>query len=231
MPNWVENTIKVSGKREDVEKFVEKVRGEVLYDDDGFAIDEQAFDFEKILPYPEAFKKYDEALYGICEAFGIKDTDHFGKLAELSKLLGQKIKDGFNTGGCGWCCQNWGTNWNSCDSRFKYIHDFDDDIHESAAWFFNTAWDTPRGIWFAVAEQHPELRVEVDYFSTENFCDGKYVFENGILMGHDEAELIEYVDVENKVQVIEGTLTGFRFEQDLDDEEIEEFIADGMEAR
>ena len=49
MPNWCENDLTVEGPKEVIEEFLR------------FAAGESPFDFERFLPYPEEFKRLDDA--------------------------------------------------------------------------------------------------------------------------------------------------------------------------
>src|SRR3954471_16699622 len=48
MPNWCECDLYITGPKEEVEKFLETVKSE-----------ESVFDFNRVIPYPEHFRKLD----------------------------------------------------------------------------------------------------------------------------------------------------------------------------
>lgn len=79
MPNWCYNELTVTGDKEEVKRFAKFVRG-----------NRNDFDFDKVIPYPEKFRKMDE-----------------------EEPMRSK---GFNAGGYEWCLNNWGTKWNSCET-------------------------------------------------------------------------------------------------------------------
>ena len=107
LPNWCENELYVSGRKEDLQRFKEKAKGK-----------NGDLDFNSFVPYPEEWRKLDEAYWGA-----------WGKLRELNDKLEraeseeekQRIrkeieevqknmpeKDGYNQGGYEWCWENWG---------------------------------------------------------------------------------------------------------------------------
>ena len=49
MPNWCENDLRVEGPKEVIEEFLRVAAGE------------SPFDFERFLPYPDEFKRLDDA--------------------------------------------------------------------------------------------------------------------------------------------------------------------------
>jgi len=53
MPNWFNFTLDVSGKKEDVQAFVENVKGK-----EGTTYEDREFDFNHFIPQPEGL--YDE---------------------------------------------------------------------------------------------------------------------------------------------------------------------------
>lgn len=80
MPNWAENQITVTGSQKQISKF-------------NSFVDEE-FDFEKIIPYPEEYKKADD--------------ESNGRYA------------GYNSGGYEWCFKNWGTKWGAGECLYFY---------------------------------------------------------------------------------------------------------------
>ena len=60
MPNWCENDLAVEGPTEVIEEFLK------------FAAGESPFDFDRFIPYPEEFRRLDEA----AEAW---DREHAGR--------------------------------------------------------------------------------------------------------------------------------------------------------
>lgn len=128
--------------------------------------DGSLFDFNVLLPYPAHFKAADDAYF---EAR--KQPDFNWATAP---------KDGYNSGGYEWCCENWGTKWNAYDIGFDY-----------EAILFNTAWSTPKPIFAELSKRFPELQLEVEYADEDigSNC-GKLTYLNG--------ELIAFVDMSKR---------------------------------
>ena len=112
MPNWFYFSLNVSGEKKDVEQFVENVKGSEKFETEG-----REFDFNHFIPQPEN-------LY--------RDNLSTDKEKELEE---QGIPSWYV-----WNNQNWGTKWNSVDT--KIIEDEKDGL----TYTFNTAWDCPREI-------------------------------------------------------------------------------------
>ena len=116
MPNWCYGTLTVSGDAKELKRFEELVKS-----------DRYALDADKIIPYPEEYKKLDDA-----SREWEKKADDYAKSLGLDRFWcgdqmsekdrksfykehGNSPKDGFNQGGYEWCLANWGTKWGFCD--------------------------------------------------------------------------------------------------------------------
>lgn len=75
MPNWCENELEVTGPREDLDRFIQAVMS-----------DRSKFDFDRVIPYPLAFKNQD-LIAQTTREMGWKDSK------------GRYPRDGFNSGG------------------------------------------------------------------------------------------------------------------------------------
>ena len=96
-------------------------------------------DFDKIIPYPKEFSDMD------------KIASDWEK-NRTTESYANKPKDGFNSGGYEWCCENWGTKWNACiDEGVDW--DVDGDY---AIIHFNTAWAPPEPIIAKLREKFPD---------------------------------------------------------------------------
>src|SRR4051794_35531266 len=94
MPNWCECDLRISGPTAGVLGLVEFARGV-----------ERVFDFDKFIPYPPQFAGPDRIREEWERQPGPKDWS-------------QRPKDGYDSGGYQWRCENWGTNWNACNPRY-----------------------------------------------------------------------------------------------------------------
>jgi len=135
MPNYCNNTLHITGKSSVLHNLLD-----THIDNDG------NFDFGTVIPYPQKYKDLDNIPADLdTEAYTqyilTKLKEH--NLEELqSKITPEKYKlykqgydcgFGYNNGGYEWCCDNWGTKWNACDTTVIY----NDDLLAIA---FETAW-------------------------------------------------------------------------------------------
>jgi hypothetical protein len=85
MPNWCQNTLSISGNKNEINKVLELIRG-----------NETAFDLNKVIPMPEEFKN---------TASPVPDDQKV-----LQKQLAKKYGSG---NWYDWSLNNWGTKWNT----------------------------------------------------------------------------------------------------------------------
>lgn len=75
-----------------------------------------------------------------------------------------------------WCCDNWGSKWNACNTQINDIN--------KADIYFDTAWSAVPYIIAKLAEQHPECRIEYEYAEEDIGANAGYInFENGEITG------------------------------------------------
>jgi hypothetical protein len=114
MPNWTENDLTITGP--DVQKILNAIRSDDKDDEDA-----RLLDFNTIIPYPQAYKEMDQRAREYREKFfaiAQDDPERGQKLEALAAEYGVEpgspwIKDGYNSGGYDWCCDNWATKWNA----------------------------------------------------------------------------------------------------------------------
>jgi hypothetical protein len=99
------------------------------------ATEQELLDADRFIPYPEKFKELD-ALY--------KEQ--------------KREKDGFNSGGYEWCCENWGTKWGLYDCALLY------EKKSSVKYRFLSAWSPPLPVIKKMSELFPELRFTLRYY-------------------------------------------------------------------
>lgn len=143
MPNHCHNDVYIYGPDAEVKRLLELV---------GASKGEPEFNFDAIIPYPKRFKDADEAA---------------NKLKLLDRLKAG-IKDGFNSGGYEWCCENWGTKWNAYQvKRRDYC---------GACVTFQTAWNTPMPVFQALHVLFPLTTIRVEWFERGQAVAGGYSF-------------------------------------------------------
>jgi hypothetical protein len=159
MPNWCECQLTIEGDKEVMKRFRETVR---CVDGDA---DDLILCADKIIPYPEEFKKLDEVAHAWDKKYQLLE-ESCGKLTneegerrwkEYITLNGAKPKDGFNSGGYEWQCEHWGTKWGFCHVEIRE----EDDIH--TLFSFDTAWSPPYPLVKKMGEMFPELTFDLLY--------------------------------------------------------------------
>ena len=93
MPNWVDIHVNVSGKPEDVKKFLDK------------HIVDSNFDFETIIPSPKTIEECPKNCIVNGQSHIVEDDD-------------KPWFDWYT-----WRCKYWGVKWNACETSFYYDED------------------------------------------------------------------------------------------------------------
>lgn len=143
MPNWCSADLKVMGDKKDLLRFKDFAKG----DQKEYAIDTNAF-----IPYPEEFKRNDEA--------HAKDDT---------------VQDSYNHGGYEWCCNNWGTKWGICHAEIV------EETDKNMIYTFDTAWSPAIPVIRKMAEMFPELRFYYFYYEGGVGFSGKFFIRGNII--------------------------------------------------
>lgn len=131
MPNWFYFSLDVSGKKEDVQEFVQNVKGSKDYDTEGYE-----FDFNHFIPQPENIFR---------GALGVKEEKH--------------CEDNGLPNWYRWNIDNWGTKWNASVDDSWVISDLENVY--SYQYNLRTAWADPRPIIVKMIEKYPHLDFEI----------------------------------------------------------------------
>tara|TARA_R100001510_G_C7646258_1_gene203558 strand:+ start:120 stop:728 length:609 start_codon:yes stop_codon:yes gene_type:complete len=132
MPNWFYFSLSVRGKKEDVEQFVENVKGSEKYETEG-----REFDFNHFIPQPKNI--YREPL-------------SLDKEKELEK---SGIPNWYT-----WNIDNWGTKWNAvCDDEESV--GIQESPHEHT-YRLRTAWSFPSPVISEMIDMYPNLDFEIE---------------------------------------------------------------------
>jgi hypothetical protein len=158
MPNWCENDLTVEGKLERLQEFQEKMRGKDRYGE------ETHLNAEVLIPYPEEFRKLDEAA-----ALYLKEHTDDWKNAP---------KDGFNSGGYEWCLENWGTKWGFCHVQEPELQSYGDS-EGTLTYHFDTAWAPPEPLVKKMGELFSDLTFDLRYFEGLMQFNGILRIEHG----------------------------------------------------
>lgn len=136
MPNWIKNRIDFQGKREDIERVFEFLKGE-----------KGLMDFNKVIPMPETYKKYDTTNH--YNGIGIEDQEL--KFQYVRATREQQKKYGV-VGWYDWSIKYWGSKWNACGAA-----------RVSDSIMFKTAWSGVPTVVKEIAKKFPELYIEYAY--------------------------------------------------------------------
>jgi hypothetical protein len=172
MPNWCSNDLTIEG--EDVLKVLEFIKDDKI--NEGYS-----FDFSKVIPYPEKWKKLDEIAQDFDRkqmALDKKDPEFAEKMKALREEFGLeegqwRPKDGYNQGGYDWCIENWGVKWNVGEMEEGYVQD------NFAQFVFDTPWGPPEPVIRALSEKFPECQFSIEYYEGGmGFC-GEFTYKAG----------------------------------------------------
>lgn len=194
MANYVIHNVKISGSVETISKVKEQIIN--TKDENGDVV---PFSFQSIIPRPASLnipassgvlngidyikgniseKKKIEARYATYTDGKNHLKEHI-RLAEiaLDNIKKYGYKDWFD-----WNIDNWGTKW---DAHDPYVETTDDEIMLE----FQTAWTTPKPVFLKLAEQYPDLMINIDYADedmgfncgTYSYADGNWEYQIGDL--------------------------------------------------
>jgi hypothetical protein len=163
MPNWVFNNLSISGKEEDLKKFMEKAgkpymtyhKGVRTQNEDGtWSYDADKIN-EQLNESPISFMNF-ATPEDIDAYFGASDykPEGYDKLS-MDERLAIAMKHS-SDGWYDWNVRNWGTKWDACNPSLNS----DDPSCGSISYSFDTAWSPAEGAYRAMVEQHPELEFE-----------------------------------------------------------------------
>ena len=183
MPNHCEHDFYIEGKKEDVAEILEAIKG---------TKENQFLDFNRLIPYPENLALMDK-IHQEAGGYFADTAEYRKKLVSLLKehnldIDPDKFKDGFNSGGHGWCTSNWGTKWNAYN--FEPIDDWQVEEHSEVSFKFETAWSPPEPIIHKIAEltKEKEVSIRITYFERGMAFHGFYRLENGEVSDHEQAK-------------------------------------------
>lgn len=158
MPNHCETDMYIRGSDEDVTAFakwleeIEPLGREIC---------------RALIPYPEHFAKMDEEA-AVFNWSSKEDEVTRKAAAEAYQAKYGHTKDGYNSGGYEWCCENWGTKWGIYDV------DFTPHTKRGALFSFQSAWSPPLvAVFQALAKKFPNLTFELEWFEGgAAYCGG-----------------------------------------------------------
>jgi len=170
--NHCDNDLYVSGLKEEVDRFIEVACAP------NHQGTEQILSEEPFIPYPERFRKMDEAAREWERQRSIEGQSMLG--------LGVRPKDGFHSGGIDWCRENWGTKWGFYAIKGP-IQSYNVN-GTTVAYHFKTAWNPPLPLIQKMAEMFPALEFKLEFFERGRAFQGRYVWKGGELVKSKDEE-------------------------------------------
>lgn len=166
MPNYVANILTLAGSEERIAKVVEFVKGE-----------DSPFDFSKIVPQPETYKKYDTTNHPDGRGLEVgqpvnpfkKDSPIVTKelLEEYKQATAEQARKYGVVGWYDWNVRYWGTKWDAMDVTY-----------EGGAFFFDTAWSAPLPVIRRLAEMFPDILFVLTYADEDyGYNCARYTFK------------------------------------------------------
>jgi hypothetical protein len=190
MPNWVYNSLTVSGEPAELKKFATKAsqQHETRWLSESWIRNEDSTTTKvedkdrKILTVMS-----DESPMSFWNFIAPPTenlSDYFGTtgFVEGVGFTGEKedaIKDWYS-----WNSSNWGTKWDASDEYVSPELNEIDDLTRSLSYTFSTAWSIPEPVFRAMVEQHPELHFHLH--STEEQGWGAEFSGSGGSFGMDK---------------------------------------------
>lgn len=204
MPNWTSNRVVIKGNADTLKTIKESLQTE-----------DQSFDFNKIIPMPESLnlvsggitdtsvqvaqsKKgsakraklmssinlpYDLSMY--YAGYGPKVLNTEEDVVALGQIyIDNEKKYGHRTW-YNWCCENWGTKWNACDSELSSEED------GQLEYCFQTAWSEPAPVFIELSKKFPDVTVtnHANYENPEPWRTYITEFKNGeVISESDEVD-------------------------------------------
>ena len=170
MPNWVYNTMDISGKKDDLLAFVAKAG---LEHQTGFVEDSQTWNektksWDAIPEGERVIKEQFDKPNAISFWNFIRPTDeqlpyYFGQKSvpkpetnDESSIL-ESVLDFSGDDWYSWNIRNWGVKWDANNDHISYGDPEKLKDTDSLGYQFETAWSIPEPVFRAMVEQHPEL--------------------------------------------------------------------------
>ena len=152
MPNWCENRVTISGDAENIVKFREVIEG---LDNHGA---DSIFSFHKLIPMPDELIDTTspptvKATQAEVDAYNSTSIAVQNRTQAVTQCTVEILREKYGADNWyDWAIRFWGTKWQPTEIEL----DAETDL---LVYHFDTAWGPPEGIWTAIQEQFPKLRV------------------------------------------------------------------------
>jgi hypothetical protein len=180
MPNWTQNTIRITGRPEEINAFLQAVTS-----------GSQVFDFNRIIPMPPILRHTvsgSRSFDGVTHrAWYVENPDAGWKEhierpfteAERKTLADLDYFSWYE-----WSLAKWGTKWNACDSEITEPSTIDEGYVEIR---FDTPWSMPEPIANKVFEMFPDLAITWTWSNEDDGYTMQYSMTRDPI--HDDEEV------------------------------------------
>lgn len=156
MPNWCENQLKISGGKEEVERFQQQVKGR-----------------RAVYALSEAEKKMYETV-GKAFTQETEEATYNFTFHSLVPIPTEVLNAGYDPAGYNWQNRHWGTKWDVSGAEVME--------NEDLTYVFSTAWAPPEPWVRTVSAQFPNLTFELAYFEPGMMFAGYVVYQEGEML-------------------------------------------------
>ena len=180
MPNWVYNSVSLSGNSDDIAKVKEQLNRAYERPYDEWDAETKSF--------KEVIATFSNPVFSFWNIIAPTDLDTYRKQPDYSIPLNQALRfesdDWYS-----WNIRNWGTKWDVAlfdDEKYpetELIHE----ENEHIIYRLNTAWSPPIPALEKLSEQYPELTIDLEY-EEETGWGGEMVFKNGKIVSQLDYE-------------------------------------------
>lgn len=178
MPNWVFNSLCVSGEPESIAKLKEQLNK-------SFTTSHDEWVFETNSHVRKEFH-YSNPIIAFRNIIAPTDLEAYDKQPTF-KATFQEMLNGAGDDWYSWNNRNWGTKWDvAVYDNEEYS---DTEIMDEGSGFiiykFNTAWSPPFPVIQTLSKQYPNLLVDLEY-EEESGWGGEITFKNGEIIDQKE---------------------------------------------
>lgn len=184
MPNWVSQTVTITGSEEEIAKLREQVKQPVTrkWAEKDYNQETQRWEIVGVK------EEVDNSIFSFWNIVKPEDEIldvYFGLIDDKPKIEGLSVLDevslelSVSNGWYAWNCRNWGTKWDACDV---------DELYNSPthiAYNYNTAWSPSLPAIEELSRQYPTLTISIDY-EEEQGWGGEIAFLNGEVTYQDQ---------------------------------------------
>lgn len=179
MPNWVFNNLTITGKEQDLKKFVEKAKTpHKTYWMDWKTNETKEEIDDRVISFWNFKKPENEQVYFAASDYKPEGYDQLS-VEEKMAISMQFKSDGWYD----WNIREWGTKWDASDPYLE-----DNSEKGEVRYSFSTAWSPAEGAYKAMVEQHPELSFEF-HCEEEQGWGVRFVSEDGELIVAEEWDI------------------------------------------